>query len=713
MEKKRAETGTGINKILRFLIDNKKTVVNVLVLILIFIYLVSYFKPEFMLSKTSTSGGDTGSMIYLAKYMHEYLLPHGKISGWSQDRWLGFPIFQFQFPLAYVLMAFLSYAIPMEVAFKLVTALGIFTLPLFTFLAMRFMKFRFPTPIIAAIFSLFFIFNESNTVFGGNIPSMLAGEFSYSISFSFMVLFIGFMYKKINEKKFSVWLPVLFSIVLFTHIVTAVIAALSALFFVITKNRKKFFSNFKYLFVVFILSFLILSFWILPLIANVSYTTQYGRNWGTAEFFKWYPVGAIIFHALAAIAIYIGLKKDRRIQYFLFILATALFGFINAEHLFTANIRFWPMMYFFVLILSACAIGRIFSKIKLRGNIAVPFVAIIITVLYLNSSVSFIDDWTKWNYEGYESKVYWRSYKEINDFIRESPYNARSWNDLEDLNNRLGTPRAFEALPYFSGKPTIEGVYAQATISSPFISYTQCELSKHCAGIPTIAGRERATVHNLTAGTTHAAIMNVKYFIAVSPTVKEDFARNPDWKIVERSGDWEIYELLTHNGSYVYVPEHEPNAIRTKGVEWKNISLEWWTQLDKVDVPIVFSDDDRFVKAEGIDDMERIKVDNDCIISDQIFNEEIRFSTSCVGKPHIIKVSQFPKWHAEGADKIYLVSPSFMLVYPEQENVRLYYADTTIDIVGKILTIIGLIIIILVAIPRKNYVKDYFESKIF
>ncbi len=714
MEKKGRDQRGTVSTIRALIIRNKETIINIIILLTVFAYLISYFTPQLMLSATTTSGGDTGSMIYLEKYMAEYLIPNGKISGWSQDRWLGFPIFQFQFPLAYVLMAFLSYAIPMEVAFKLITVLGIFTLPLFTFLAMRFMKFRFPIPIIAAILALFFIFNEANTVFGGNIPSMLAGEFSYSISFSFMVLFIGYAYKKINERKFSLWIPILFAIILLTHIVTAVIAALSVLFFFLTKDRKASWFNFKYVFLAFFLSFLILSFWLLPLLSNLSYTTGYGRNWSTNDFLKWYPKEALVFHLLAAIAVYIGVKKnDRRILYFSFILLVSYFAFLNAEYLFTANIRFWPMMYFFVLVLSACAIGKILFRIKLKGLLTIPIITLIITIVYLNSSVSFIDDWIKWNYEGYESKVHWNTYKEINDFIRASPYKARTWNDLEDINDRLGTVRAFESIPYFAEKPTLEGVYAQATISSPFISYAQCEMSKHCAGIPTVAGRERTTSHNLVAGTKHVTIMNVKYYVAAFKTVQEDLKNSSDWKLVKKVGEWEIYELLTHNGSYVYVPEFEPNAISAEGTEWKNVSLNWWTQLDKVDVPIAFSDDNRFAKAENIDDLKRIKVDNNCIIGEEFYNEEIKFRTNCIGKPHIVKVSYFPNWHVEGAEKIYLVSPSFMLVYPDQEDVRLYYSDTMINSIGKILTIVGLIIIFLIAIPKKNFAKNFIESKIF
>ena len=168
-----------IKRLFSWLCNNREMLVNIFILIFIFAFLLNYFKPELMLSKTTTSGGDTGSHHYLAEYLKDYLIPHGKIIGWSPGWYAGFPLFQFYFPLAYLLMVFLSYIIPYEIAFKLVTVLGTFLLPFCAFFSFRIMKFKFPAPILAAIFTLPFLFLENNSMYGGNIPSTLAGEFSW------------------------------------------------------------------------------------------------------------------------------------------------------------------------------------------------------------------------------------------------------------------------------------------------------------------------------------------------------------------------------------------------------------------------------------------------------------------------------------------------------------------------------------------------------
>ncbi|MDD5594466.1 MAG: hypothetical protein PHG97_06990, partial [Candidatus Margulisbacteria bacterium] len=56
------------------------------------------------------------------------------------------------------------------------------------------------------------------------------------------------------------------------------------------------------------------------------------------------------------------------------------------------------------------------------------------------------------------------------------------------------------------------------------------------------------------------------------------------------------------------------------------------------------------------------------------------------------KVSYHPNWQVEGADKIYLVSPSFMLVYPAQTHVRLFFGRTIYNYLGELMSLSGLII---------------------
>jgi hypothetical protein len=57
----------------------------------------------------------------------------------------------------------------------------------------------------------------------------------------------------------------------------------------------------------------------------------------------------------------------------------------------------------------------------------------------------------------------------------------------------------------------------------------------------------------------------------------------------------------------------------------------------------------------------------------------------------LIKISYHPKWRVQGADRIYLVSPAFMLVYPTAKVVRLVFGNRWPDYVGRTATAVGII----------------------
>jgi len=72
-------------------------------------------------------------------------------------------------------------------------------LPLTIFLCLSFLDFKFPVPSLGALLSLSYLFLEEFTIYGGNIPSTLSGEFSYSFAFALFFLFIGLLVKGIKK----------------------------------------------------------------------------------------------------------------------------------------------------------------------------------------------------------------------------------------------------------------------------------------------------------------------------------------------------------------------------------------------------------------------------------------------------------------------------------------------------------------------------------
>jgi hypothetical protein len=87
-------------------------------------------------------------------------------------------------------------------------------------------------------------------------------------------------------------------------------------------------------------------------------------------------------------------------------------------------------------------------------------------------------------------------------------------------------------------------------------------------------------------------------------------------------------------------------------------------------------------------------------VKSRITQNEILIDQATPGHPLIIKISYHPNWKVEGADKIYLASPGFMLIYPTSTTVRLYYGSSFVDQLGQWVSLATLFILIVSAIIR-------------
>jgi hypothetical protein len=663
------------------------------ILIIITLFLISYFKPSLLLSETTTTGGDTASHYYSAYFMKNNLLPNGRVVGWTHGNYAGFPMFQFYFFLPFLAMALLSYLIPLQIAFKLVSVLGIFLLPITAYISMRAMKFRFPIPAFAAVFMLPFLFMEANSMWGGNIPSTLAGEFSYSISLALAVLFFGLLYKEVEKKKERKHLPLVILLVgiTFTHVYTLLFVVASSAFFLVEKDKERLIDNLVFLFKVYFISFLLTSFWAIPMVSKLSYTTPFAVVWNIQGLAEVFPRSLAPFYLLAILGFFRSLqKRDDRILYVAFSLVTALLLYTLSTRLGIVDIRFVPFIQLFPLFISAYGLGELTSI--LRGKGLLPLIVVIGTILWVNHNVAFIPNWIDWNYEGFEEKSVWGAYNGVNEFLKGGPGDPRVVYEHSQLHNSAGTSRAFESLPLFSGRGTLEGLYMQSTVSSPFIFYIQSEISQ----VTSCPFPQWPCAHfDPNRAARHLAMFNVKHVVTRTDETKSALSQNPDYKLLNSFAPYSIFELKTNNDRYVVVPKFEPVLFETS--RWKEHSYLWFLDFDLIDIPLVFTenaenfDGFKITKTDGsLRNLPKIPIERDCIVEEQVLDEEIKINTSCIGVPHIIRVSYFPNWKVEGAERVYLVSPSFMLVIPTQENVRLYYGRTLIDNIAVLLTFLGL-----------------------
>jgi hypothetical protein len=191
--------------------------------------------PGNLFSDTTPAGGDMGAHVWGPAFLRDHLLPSGRLTGWTQDWYSGFPAYHFYMVLPSLAIALLSYLIPYGVAFKLVAVSGLVTLPVCAWAYGRLTRLPFPVPPLLAVAATLFLFDRSFSIYGGNIASTLAGEFAFSISLSFAVLYLGVLGRGLENGKHRVAAAVLLALTALCHLIPLIFAvAGTVIWFVLT-----------------------------------------------------------------------------------------------------------------------------------------------------------------------------------------------------------------------------------------------------------------------------------------------------------------------------------------------------------------------------------------------------------------------------------------------------------------------------------------------
>ena len=660
-----------------------------IVLIFIFIYgfLIYQVPWELVFTDTMIGGGDTGSHNYIAYYAQE-IFP--KIKWWSPDWYAGFPFLYFYPPLLYYLTTILSYVIPLNVAFKLITLAGTFLLPISVFLCLLFLGFKFPIPSFGALLSLAYLFLEKFSIYGANIPSTLAGEFSYSFAFALFFLFIGLLIKGIRENKYLVSNIFVLSLMVLIHPFSVIVSILVGFIIfvqsIIQKEAKK---VFFYLTKVFGMAFALTAFWSLPFLALLSYTSK--MSWTKvikAE--EIFPSSLFILQIFAVIGIIYALfKKDKKILPLLYIVGGSLMPFLFLNNSSIWNTRFLPFILMGSLLIAAYGLGSLLQLTKkLFPFIFLSIFSISFIFFYLPANISYIPFWMQWNYEGLQNKDAWPDLRDLSDYLKDLPFGRVMWEYRSEY-DRFGTPRVLENLPIFTGKPTFEGLLIESSLSGYFHFINQAETTK----TPTsaIAGLNYPSF-DFENGVKHLEYFGAQYFVAYTNEIKQ-LADEYFIKLADIS-EFRVYEIP--NSDLVKVFSNISLELKTN--QWLDRSIDWYQEMD-LSQPIVF-----YQNKKELEEIEKNlqALDKELLIEQteieikEIGNDYLIFSTNQLGKPHLIKYTYFPGWQVQGGNGPYLISPSFMMVIPDQEEVVLKYSYNFWDKMGFGLSILSLVIFILV-----------------
>lgn len=665
--------------------------------------------PQILVANTPT-GGDMGAHVLLPQVLRDVLLPSGRIFGWSSTWYAGFPALYFYFPIPALVTVLLDVFLPYGVAFKLVTIVGLVALPVVTYGFVRLLGFSRAVSGLAALTGSMFIFMESFSIFGANIKSTLAGEFSFSWSFALSILYLGIISRDTRlGRRFTPLAGVVLALTAMTHIVTTMIVVAVSVALLFRRNGPRTVVS------SWALGFALSAFWALPLGLRVlqGMTTDMG----------WAPVTNVVgdstpgspfpgeFIPILVLGL-IGMLWTMLRRYDVVVLAwltlLPLAGYFLLPKIGVTvlyNARLLPYWYFGMYVFAGLALGlavlEVSRRVPLRDSVKIGLSlgAGLIVLVATGLSIHDIPGWVKWNFEGYEGKADYAEYRTLMETVDTLPPGRIMWEANNDM-NKYGTPMALMLFPYWSeGHPSMEGLFFESSLTTPFHFLNASEVSEKPSN--PVRGLDYRGF-NMERGVEHLAVYNVDYYVSYTEAGAEA-ARAEGLVEAGVALPWRIFALPP--SSLVDIATSEP-AVWAAGGNFRDPALEWYDDVDNMDKWLVEDGPTDWNRVSTVD--ERLisveEVAGSGVVTDVVSEDHrISFTTTAVGVPHLVKVSYFPNWTVEGAEGPYRAAPSLMVVVPTSEQVVLEFKNTSAENLGMALTLIALVGLGVYAYQRRRH----------
>lgn len=723
--------------------------------------ILAVLNPGLILSANTPTGGDMGAHVFGPAYLRDVLLPEGRILGWSQSWFAGFPVFYFYFPLPSLVIVLLDLLIPYGVAFKIVTVAGLLGTPVATYYLARSLRLGRSVSVVAASAGVAFVFMESYTIYGANIASTMAGEFTFSWSFAFALVYLGHLIRGVREDgRHLVWAGVFLALTALCHIITTIVIVVVSLPILFWKGGRKTLA-------VWLLGFALAAFWAVPLVASVAYSSDMG----------WTPLSALedilpteiwLLLLPAVVGAVWLMRRTTRAAPVVFLtllplvyyplpnlISGAFPGVFPDAQWKLWNGRLLPFWYFGVTFLAAVAVGamtrwatrqlpgRVSAHVPraVLGLMAVAAVAVAATnanaptwlpwaiavtalvvlgvsllwpgpahtrsvtmtvaasVIALGAlaGVSFVGGWARWNYTGYEGKEPWPEYSAFMATVDDLAPGRVQWEHNSDL-ERYGTSMSLMLIPYWTG-PDHPSMEGLFFESSLTVPFHFLNQAEMSFAPSQPVSGLRYRPFDFDRGIPHLGLYGVEYYVAFTEEAVEKADADERLTEIESSGPFVIYRLPE---TALIEPLGYELASYAGTESFHDFALDWYDDVSNLDRPVLEAEVEGAAEVRNLDDLDAlVPVTDGGEVSDvEIDNHRISFTTTAVGVPHLVKVSYFPNWSATGAEGPYRATPSLMVVVPTESDVVLEFGRRWTDQLGMVLTAGALVMLAVYAVSR-------------
>jgi hypothetical protein len=521
------------------------------------------------------------------------------------DWFAGFPVFYFYFPLPSLVIVLFDLVLPYGVAFKVVTAAGLLATPPATYFLARSLLLGRPIATVAAGAGAAFIFMESFTIYGGNVLSTLAGEFSFSWSFALGLVYMGLLIKAVrDDPKYQIPAALVLSAAVLCHIITTIAVVLASFTVLVWKGA------WRRALPVWLLAFALSGFWVLPLLARLGFSSDMAwvplRAWD-----ELFPLEIwLLLPAAIAGAVWAARRTPRVLPLVAYTLMPVIYYPLpNAlpdilPTIFNARWKLWngrllPFWYFGVTFFAAVALGALVTWLarrlpeRLSGVIprAMGLLAGVVAVILLASEpavprivpwafgaavlggfllslwwirpvdtrvalsmtaagvlalgavagITIMNGWARWNYSGYEAKPKWAEYENLMTTAAGLDPGRIHW-EYDQTMNDYGSPMALMLFPFWT----------EEQLGSLEGLFFESSLSTpfHFLNQAEMSVNPSSPIPGLDyhrfdfeRGIPHMQMFGVRYYVSYTPEATAEAGNHPELEPLITTGPFTFYEV--------------------------------------------------------------------------------------------------------------------------------------------------------------------------
>lgn len=651
------------------------------------------------------TGGDTASHVLYAWQYAQTLLFSGAILPWMPEVFAGFPFLSYYFPFPFIVIAVLTKCIGFAPAFKWGGFAAALLLPgLVHVCGRRWFALPWPAAFLGALGAFAFLLHEQNSIWGGNLLSILSGEFAYSYGLSFALLACFAWARAADIPGGWVIAALLEAATGFSHGFTLLVVGFSTLALLTECDNLR--RTIWMLVRGHLLAFCLLGGWLWPMLEMHAYTIPNDASFPLSSWNDLFPLALrpVFLAGLAMLPVAMLVRRVRStitppqlrvMRYLVAAAGLACLGFVAGDQIGLANIRFFPMAWLFGAIVCGWLVGLVIAGLipcsgrgKSSSRIFFTLALTAGMLGWLTETVRIVPDWSLWNHAGLESKPQWHNLSKLFPAMKGSLWSPRLAFEHDPANNDLGSTRTLEALPMFlGGRPVLEGLYMESAIIGPSVYQLQSEISAQPSS--PLARFPSGSLDPAFAAE-HLRFLHADSLLLRSTAAKNAIEKSGLFHNVAVSPPFALYRLRDFSGALAEVVTQPIRNRPLKG--WMDDSFGWFRIRSKFRA---------YLPVYGAKSELTASSTSPAVREKRLERQYMHFETDAVGKPHLVRMTWHPRWKLKSAGELYLAGTGFMLVVPHERNIILEYGHTAIGYAGMTATAMSVCILSFFWLRRK------------